>query len=114
MLDNLLKPGRPAPVLGDRVDKGPLLAAIHKSGPATGQAGQPLRFDPVLVEDPWFLEVHPEITDSNGEAVNGRRMFKAGMRLVLSTSTVQANAARKLAQLLLDRHRAARTIAERL
>lgn len=112
MLENLLKPGRPAPVsIGvrsrDRVDQGPLLAAIHKSGPATGQAGQPLRFDPVLVEDPWFLEVHPEITDINGEAVNGRRMFKAGMRLVLSTATVQANAARKLAQLLLDRHRAA-------
>jgi len=114
MLGQLLQPGAPpppppAPPVGPlhRVGVGPLQAAIHKSGPATGQAGRPLRFKPVLVEDPWFLEVHPEITDHNGEAVNGKRMFKAGMRLVLSTSTVQANAARKLAQLLLDRHRAA-------
>ena len=110
MLGQLLRPGRSGSP-GDRdplaLRQGPLLAAIHKSGPTVGQAGQPLRFDPALVEDPWFLEVHPEITDHNGEAVHGKRMFKAGMRLVLSTSTVQANAARKLAQLLLDRHRAA-------
>ena len=108
MLGQLLHPG--APPAGEPpsptqppVGMGPLLAAIRGCGSTVGEAGRPLHFEPVLVEDPWFLEVHPEVTDSNGEVVRGRRMFKAGMRLVLSTSTVQANAARKLAQLLLDR-----------
>lgn len=111
MLGQLLHPGAPPagepppPVdLRARAGMGPLLAAIRGCGSTVGEAGRPLHFEPVLVEDPWFLEVHPEVTDSNGGAVRGRRMFKAGMRLVLSTSTVQANAARKLAQVLLHGH----------
>ena len=60
---------------------------------------RPVRFEPLYVEDAWFLEVNPSEPTSEAQRP-GRRVFKAGMRLVLSSSSVQEAAATELARRL--------------